>query len=124
MSKSRASQSGLTLIEVIASMLILASSVVAGLELFSLQQEVHAAGVSRSRANMFASREIELMRSEEFQNLENTQYEVLAEDAAFDLARTVTEVTPGLKQVQVRVRWHTPRGGRQMVSHLTYIIRR
>lgn len=121
MSNKRTSEAGLTLLEVVASTVILASSVVAGLELFSLQQEVHADGVSRSRANMFASREIERVRSEEFEGLENTQYELIPEDDAFDYCRIVTDVYSGLKQVQVRVRWLTPRGARQMVTHMTYV---
>lgn len=120
----RTAQSGLTLIEAIAASGILAAAVVAGLELFSLQQSVHADGVAWSRATLFANRELERIRSEEFESLETSPWEAVEEDPSFESSNVVSSVDSRLKQVEVRVRWQTQRGTRQATSSVTFVFDR
>ncbi|MCI0651976.1 MAG: type II secretion system GspH family protein [Planctomycetes bacterium] len=101
---------GFTLLETIACIAIIGTSLVAAIALFGMTQEVARAENGGGSALRFLAREMERARSTDYASLASQDYAPVPEDPSFKVCREVSPVGADMKRVVTRVRWTTPQG--------------
>lgn len=105
-----ARQSGVTLAEALMAIVILGTSVVAGLELFGYQ---HSSTLGQSQAwtaQRFLQREYEWVRVVPYEQLSSSSFEDVAEDASYQIGQTVSALDANSLEIELVIRWINQRG--------------
>ena len=92
---NRRRMAGVTLLECIAVIVIVGTSLVAGISLFSFQGTAYLSEKASWKAVRFLSREMERVHATDFDSLELTNFEPVAEDPAYEVRRVVKSIKLG-----------------------------
>ena len=103
-------RSGFTLLECVASLMIVGTSIIAGLSLFALHDQSYATQSDAYQALGYLQRDMERIRVIEWDALVTTDFAPVPEDATFALRRVVTTVDAVTTQVVVEIQWITDLG--------------
>ena len=103
-------ESGASLIEAILIIVILGTTVVAGLALLGYQSDSSQDQALAWQAQGFLQREYEWVRAMPFIQLRTTAFEPVDEDPTFEIQHVLISADATTREVEVRIRWTTHRG--------------
>ncbi|MCA8961737.1 MAG: hypothetical protein KDC38_14535 [Planctomycetes bacterium] len=101
---------GFTLAECAIAIVILGSSVIAGLMLFETQASAYESQALESAGLGYLKRDFEWTNAIPFDALATQNWTAVPEDGRFQVGRLVTDLNTELKQIDVYIRWTTPTG--------------
>ena len=108
--RNRGFQPGFSLLECLAAIVILGSSLVAGLSLLGFHEQMTMANEATRKAHVFLDREIERIHATPFPALKTTSYAPLPENSAYQMRRVTQSIDADTKAVTIDVLWTTPWG--------------
>lgn len=118
-SMKKRTQSGITLIECIACIVILGTAVISGLSLAGVHSEVVNTDELKVLASRFLQRELELLEGSSYSVIESTAATTVDEDPRYSIAHTVVERSGMYKEVTITISWLSQNGIAQTESLTT-----
>ncbi len=111
-------QSGLTLLEAILSTAILGTSILAGLQLFEVQQDVFQLQNDDWEVTCILQREMQLVRATPYELLETTSFATLASHPSYQIRRVVSLESAEISRVVIEARWRSDKTGKIQTEYL------
>ncbi len=101
---------GVTLIECVLAIVITGTTLVAGLEIFGHHQVAAAHKESAWEALQYLGNEAERVRALDFDQLQSTSFEPLAENPDYEVQYAVVDVDSTCRRVTITIRWTSMSG--------------
>lgn len=102
---------GFTLIEVVASLIIVGVALVAILGMFSISSRTSKLSEERVAAYNLLQRKMEEVKAKDFASIASAPNESYSGFSDYTLNTTVTNPSTYLKEVEVKIQWAVPLGG-------------